>query len=74
MHQVLCSARLRAIDRQQKAVIAEGFYAYKPEYEDTNQAPTREALIGNNAEGPKRELLKAADYCTTLFRTNTFRA
>ena len=62
------------IGRQEKAVIAERFCAYKPEYEDTNQAPTREALIGKNAEGLKRELLKAADYCTTFFRTNTFRA
>ena len=41
------SARLRVIDRQQKAVIAEGL---------------------------KRELAKAADYCTAFFRGNTFRA
>jgi hypothetical protein len=72
-YRVLYSARLRVIDRQQQAVIAEGFCAYKPAYEDTNQAPTREDLIGNNAEGLKRELLKAADYCTTFFRTSTVR-
>jgi hypothetical protein len=73
-YRILYSARLRVIDRRQKAVLAEGFCVYKPEYADTNQAPTREALIGNNAEGLKRELLKAADYCTTFFRTSTFRA
>jgi hypothetical protein len=72
-YRVLYSARLRVIDRQQKAVIAEGFCSYQPEYEDTNKAPTREDLIGNNAEGLKRELAKAADYCLAFFRTNTFR-
>jgi hypothetical protein len=72
-YRVLYSARLRVIDRRQQAVIAEGFCAYKPEYEDTNKAPTREYLVGNNAEGLKQELAKAADYCSAFFRSNTFR-
>jgi hypothetical protein len=60
------------IDRQRKEVIAEGFCAYKPEYDDTNKAPTREDLVGKNAEGLKRELAKAADHCIAFFRSNTF--
>jgi hypothetical protein len=72
-YRVLYSARPRVIDRQQKAVIAEGFCSYKPEYEDTNKAPTREDLVGNDAEGLKRELAKAADCCIAFFRSSTVR-
>ena len=72
-YRVLYSARLRVIDRQQKAVIGEGFCAYKPEYEDTSKAPTRDELLKNDAEGLKHELAKAGDYCITFFRSGTFR-
>jgi hypothetical protein len=72
-YRVLYSARLRLIDRQRNEVIAEEFCAYQPEYEDTNKAPTREDLVGNNAAGLKRELAKAADHCIALFRANAFR-
>lgn len=70
-YRVLYSVRLRVIDRRQKAVIAEGFCAYRPEYEDTNKAPTRDDLVGNHAEGLKRELVTAADYCSAFFQTHT---
>ena len=72
-YRVLYSARLRVIDRQQQTVIAEGFCNYKPEYENTNTAPTRDELLGNDAEGLKRELAKAGDWCITFFRSGTFR-
>jgi hypothetical protein len=72
-YRILYSARLRVIDRQQKTVIGEGFCAYKQEYEDTKKAPTRDELLKNDAEGLKRELAKAGDYCITFFRSGTFR-
>jgi hypothetical protein len=72
-YRILYSARLRVIDRQQKTVIGEGFCAYKPEYEDTKKAPTRDELLNNDAEGLKRELAKAGAWCITFFRSGTFR-
>jgi hypothetical protein len=54
-------------------VIGDGFSAYKPEYEDTKKAPTRDELLNNDAEGLKRELTKAGDWCITFFRSGTFR-
>jgi hypothetical protein len=72
-YRVMYSARLRLIDRQRQAVMAEEFCSYTPEYEDTNKAPSYDELVGNNAAGLKRELANAARHCVELFQRSAVR-
>jgi hypothetical protein len=69
-YRVIYSARLRLIDVKQSRVLAEGFCARNPE--ETPAAPTYDELLRNGAEGLKRELKTAADFCVQHFRSATF--
>ena len=63
-------ARLRLIDTQNKKVIAEESCKYFPEYSE--DAPSYNDLVDNNAAGLKNELHKAADYCIEIFKEKAF--
>lgn len=60
------------IDTDTGSTLAAADCAYWPEYDDSDQAPTREYLLSDNAAGLKTELKKGADYCTQKFLTETF--
>jgi hypothetical protein len=63
-------ARLRLIDTQSKKVIAEESCRYLPEYSEDN--PSYNDLVDNNAAGLKHELRKAGDYCIEFFKEKAF--
>lgn len=60
-YRVIYSAKVRLIDTRTGKLLAEGFCASLPERND--EAPSREQLLDNAAEGLKRELRAAADKC-----------
>lgn len=63
---------MQLIDRSRKSVVAAADCAYQPEYADSDQAPTHDYLLSNQAAGLKAELKKGADYCVKKFLNETF--
>ncbi len=63
-------SHLRLIDTQSKKVIAEESCRYFPEYSE--DAPSYNDLVDNNAAGLKHELSKAGDYCVEFFKEKAF--
>jgi hypothetical protein len=72
-YRIQYTARLRLIDTQKREIIAEEFCRYLPEYNNTEDAPSYNELVDNNATGLKSELRKAADYCIEFFKKEAFR-
>lgn len=68
-YRVLYSASFRLIDNKTKTVIAEGSSGRVP---DTENAPTKEELLANNAERLKQELKKATEFCVNDFKNRVF--
>jgi hypothetical protein len=63
---------VKLIDADTGSALAAADCVYQPEYADSDQAPTHEYLLSDNAAGLKAELKKAADYCTQKFLSETF--
>ncbi|MCB1866349.1 MAG: hypothetical protein KDG50_13085 [Chromatiales bacterium] len=61
------AARMRLIDTQSKEIVAEDTCQFKPEYSNTDSAPTYDALVSTGAAGLKSELFKAEEFCTDFF-------
>jgi hypothetical protein len=70
-YRVSLNVTMRLIDTRQRSVLAAGHCAYAPEYADSNDAPSHDELLANDAAGLKAELRKAADYCLRKFLTET---
>ena len=71
-YQVRLNMTLKLIDTHRKSVLAGANCVYSPEYADSDQAPTHDYLLSDNATGLKAELKKAADYCVGKFLSETF--
>jgi hypothetical protein len=69
-YHVLYRARMRFVRMSDLAVLAEEECYYKPEYRDTNAAPTYDDLLDDNARGLKAELQNAVAFCASLFNKN----
>lgn len=67
-YRVIYSAKLRLIDTRTGALRAEGFCARVPD--KTENAPSREQLLADQAARLKSELRAAADHCISQFRTD----
>lgn len=65
-YRVLYSAKLRLVETRGGQVIAEGFCKRVPDY--TDDAPTREELLANEAARLKSELATARALCDAQFR------
>jgi hypothetical protein len=70
-YRVIYSAKLRLIETKHAKLIAEGFCARIPE--KTPDAPTREQLLDNQADGLKKQLAVAAEYCLHEFRNKVLK-
>jgi hypothetical protein len=71
-YRVNLSMTVRLIDTDRRAVLAAADCVYSPEYADSDQAPTHDQLLSNNAAGLKAELKKGADYCAQKLLRETF--
>jgi hypothetical protein len=71
-YRVNVNMALSLIDTNTRSVLASGDCIYSPEYDDSDQAPTHDYLLSDNAAGLKAELKKSADYCTQKFLSETF--
>ncbi len=69
-YRVTYAARARLIDARSKTVLAEGKCERVPE--QTDNAPTHDELLNDNAAGLKRELQTAAAACIETLKTETF--
>ena len=69
-YRVVYSSKLRLIDTNERAVVAEGF-CYKALKQNDPQFSYDE-LMGKNAEGLKSQLKVKADYCVDHFKKNVF--
>lgn len=67
-YRVMYTARLRLIDTSTNTVIAEDLCSYVPEY--SNDAPSYDDLVNENAAGLKLQLHKAANFCLDYFNKN----
>lgn len=70
-YRIIYSVKLRLIDTKTSKAIAEGFCARVPE--GTENAPTHEELLANNAQRLKDELRIAADHCIHELKSNTLK-
>ena len=66
-YRVMYSAHARLIDASSQEVIAEELCNFKPEFEDTNDAPSYDDL--KSGEGLKRELDKSVAHCVEYIAT-----
>lgn len=64
-YRVNLNTTVRLIDTDRRAVLAAADC-------DSDQAPTHDYLMANNAAGLKAELKKSADYCVQKFLSETF--
>jgi hypothetical protein len=69
-YRVSYSSKLRLIDTNQSAVVAEGFCDKSPKQKDPQFS--YDELMGNSAEGLKRQLKAKADYCVDHFKREVF--
>lgn len=69
-YRVMYSAKLRLIETSKGRVLSEGFCSRVPD--KTEYSPSKEELLGNNAERLKNELKIAADHCIEEFKNNLF--
>lgn len=69
-YRVMYSAKLRLIETSKGRVLSEGFCSRVPD--KTEDSPSKEELLGNNAERLKNELKIAADHCIEEFKNNLF--
>ena len=63
---------VKLFDPKRKTLLAAADCAYSPEYADSDEAPTRDELLADNARGLKAELKKGADHCLQKFLSETF--
>jgi hypothetical protein len=54
---------MKLIDANTRSVLAAADCVYSPEYADSDDAPSQEELLADDAAGLKAELQKGADYC-----------
>lgn len=71
-YRVGLNVTVKLFDRKRNSVLAAANCAYSPEYPDSDEAPTRDELLANNASGLKAELKKGADHCLQKFLSETF--
>ena len=71
-YRVDVNTTVRLIDASRKAILAAADCAYSPEYADSDQAPSHDQLLANDAAGLKAELKKSADYCVQKLLSETF--
>jgi hypothetical protein len=69
-YRVMYSARLRLIDVKRAQVLVEGRCVRLPE--ETPQSPSYDQLVANGAEGLKKELAAAAEFCIEQYRSASF--
>ena len=69
-YHVFYRARMRLVRMSDLAVMAEEECYYNPDYENTDDAPTYEYLLNDNANGIKTEMQNAITYCEALFNKN----
>lgn len=69
-YRVVYSAKLRLIDTKTGKGVAEGFCARVPEKSD--DAPSYDELLADQAARLKQELATAADHCISDFRAKVF--
>ena len=65
-YRVIYSAKLRLVDTKKKKLLAEGFCSRVPD--KTDDAPSHEQLLADQAARLKSELAIAADHCIATFR------
>ncbi|UFH58330.1 hypothetical protein [Sulfurovum mangrovi] len=68
-YQVMYASKLRLIDVKNKRMIAEGFCQNEPE-EQTENSPSYDQLVADQAKVLKKELQKKSDKCIQEFRGN----
>jgi hypothetical protein len=71
-YRVNLNMTVRLIDTERRSVLAAADCIYTPEYDDSDQAPTHDDLMSDNAAGLKAELKKGADYCIEKLLSETF--
>jgi hypothetical protein len=71
-HRVGLNMTVQLYDPKRKSVLAAADCAYEPEYADSNDAPTHDELLANNAVGLNAQLKKGADLWLQKFLTETF--
>ncbi len=71
-YRVIYSAKARLIDTKTRKVLAEGFCSRVPE--KTDDAPSHEELLANQAARLKQELEAAADHCISEFRAKVLKS
>lgn len=72
-YRIFYRSRLRLIGENGQKIIAEGECYYEPKYANTNDSPSYDDLINNNAKGLKNEFAKAALYCEEFFKGNVLK-
>ena len=71
-YRVIYSAKARLIDTRTRKVLAEGFCSRVPE--KTDDAPSHEELLANQAARLKQELEAAAQHCVSEFRSKVLKS
>ncbi len=71
-YRVIYSAKARLIDTKTRKVLAEGFCSRVPD--KTDDAPSHEELLANQAARLKQELQVAADHCISEFRAKVLKS
>lgn len=71
-YRVGLNVRVKLFDPKRNQVLAAADCDYSPEYADSDEAPTRDELMANDARGLKAELKKGADHCLRKFLDETF--
>jgi hypothetical protein len=71
-YKVGLNVTMRLIDANQRSVLAAADCVYSPEYADSDDAPSHDELLADDAAGLKAELRKGADYCLRKFLSETF--
>jgi hypothetical protein len=71
-YRISLNVTVKLFDPKRKSVLAAADCAYAPEHADSDEAPTQDELLADNARGLKAELQKGADHCLQKFLRDTF--
>jgi hypothetical protein len=71
-YRVSLNMTVKLFGPKRKTLLAAADCVYSPEYADSDEAPTRDGLLADNARGLKAELRKGADHCLQKFLSETF--